>query len=292
MLKLGAIFPQTEIGSDPIAIRDYAQAVEGMGFAHLLAFDHVVGANTERPDRAGRPWPYTHLSPFHEPMVLFGYLAAVTQRIELTTGVIVLPQRQTVLAAKQAAAVDVLAGGRLRFGVGLGWNEVEYQALGENFRNRGRRLEEQVALLRALWTQPLVTFHGRWHHVEDAGLKPLPIQRPIPLWMGGASPAAIQRIARLADGWIVTTGGRPAVDWAPQVAAWREAARQAGRDPASMGLEAFLSARGSPDDWRGEAQGWTAHGATHLAINTMRLGLKSPGDHVETLRRVKQELDA
>jgi probable F420-dependent oxidoreductase len=290
MLRLGAIFPQTEIGNDPAAIRDYAQAVEGMGFAHILAFDHVVGANTERPDRANRRWPYTHLSPFHEPMVLFGFLAAATRQIELTTGVIVLPQRQAILAAKQAAAADVLSGGRLRYGVGLGWNDVEYQALDENFHTRGRRIEEQVALLRALWTQELVTFHGRWHHVEDAGLNPLPVQRPIPLWMGGTAPAAIQRIARLADGWIVTTGGRSAADWAPQVDAWREAAREAGRDPTSVGLDPFLSAAGTPEDWRREAEGWQRLGATHLSINTMRLGLPSSAAHVETLHAVKEAL--
>ncbi|MER3404742.1 MAG: hypothetical protein C4289_05905 [Chloroflexota bacterium] len=199
-MQIGAIFPQTEIGADPVAIRDYAQAVEELGYAHLVAYDHVLGANTETPERRGRRWPYTFQHQFHEPLVLFGYLAAITRRIGLVTGILILPQRQTALVAKQAAEVDVLSSGRLRLGVGLGWNEVEYEALGENFHNRGRRIEEQVTVLRALWTQPLVTFHGRWHHITDAGINPLPVQRPIPIWMGGTDERVLRRIARMADG--------------------------------------------------------------------------------------------
>jgi probable F420-dependent oxidoreductase len=174
-MKIGLVYPQIEFGSDPAAIRDYAQTAEGLGFSHVLAYDHVLGANPERP--GGWNGPYTYQNTFIEPLVMFTYMAAFTRRIEFTTGIIILPQRQTALFAKQAATLDVLCGGRLRIGVGLGWNEVEYAALNENFHNRGRRIEEQVEVLRLLWTQPLVNFEGRWHHIQDAGLNPLPLQR-------------------------------------------------------------------------------------------------------------------
>src|SRR5215475_7588104 len=177
-MRIGVVFPQTEIGSDPGAVREYAQAAEELGYSHILAYDHVLGANTA--SRPGWRGPYTSETQFHEPFVLFGYLAGLTQKIELVTGIIILPQRQTALVAKQAAEIDVLSGGRLRLGVGIGWNEVEYAAQGEDFHNRGKRIEEQVTLLRELWTNPLVQFDGEYHHVPDAGLKPMPVQRPIP----------------------------------------------------------------------------------------------------------------
>src|SRR4051794_37097312 len=178
-MRIGVVFPQTEIGAEPIAIRDYTQAAEELGYRHLLIYDHVLGASIAgRPDWRG---PYTSDTLFHEPFVLFGYLAALTKQLELVTGVIILPQRQTALIAKQAAEIDVLSGGRLRLGVGIGWNEVEYQALGENFRNRAARMEEQIDVLRALWTQPVVNFQGRWHQIDAAGIKPMPLQRPIPI---------------------------------------------------------------------------------------------------------------
>jgi probable F420-dependent oxidoreductase len=194
-MQLGVIFPQTEIGADPKAIRDFAQAAEDMGYAHLIVFDHVLGADTAYHNN----WqgPYTTADMFHEPFVLYGYLAAITERLELVTAVIILGQRQTALVAKQAAAVDVLSGGRLRLGVGIGWNAVEYEALGENFHDRGKRSEEQIAVLRALWTQEEVDFHGRWHDITHAGINPLPIQRPIPLWLGGRAEAVAMPV-RLA----------------------------------------------------------------------------------------------
>lgn len=288
-MELGVIFPQTEIGTDPVAIRDYAQAVEDLGYTHLLTFDHVLGANTERPDRAGQRWPYTWREQFHEPLVLFGYLAAATRRLELVTGILILPQRQTALVAKQAAAVDVLTGGRLRLGVGIGWNAVEYEALGENFHNRGRRVEEQVAVLRALWTQELVTWHGRWHRITDAGISPLPVQRPIPIWMGGYAEPVLQRLASMADGWIVA--GRPSAEIGEKMARVREHARAAGRDPASIGLEGVIQYRsGAPDVWRQDLNQWRSFDATHVAVNTMGAGLQRPAAHVEALRRVKEEL--
>src|SRR5947209_8871183 len=201
-MRLGVVFPQTEIGSDPVVIRDYAQAAESAGYDHLLVFDHVLGGKLERFDKLGRRPPYTDESPFHEVFVLFGYLGACTQRLELVTGIVILPQRQTALVAKQAAAVDVLSGGRLRLGVGVGWNPVEFEALGEDFKTRGRRVEEQVEVMRALWTNELVTFTGKYHRLSDAGINPLPVQRPIPIWMGGESEVVQRRMARIADGWM------------------------------------------------------------------------------------------
>ena len=206
-MKLGVVFPQTEIGNDPIVIRDYAQAAEGAGYDHLLVFDHGLGAKVERFDKLGRRPPYTDQSPFHEVFVLFGYLAAFTQRLELVTGIVILPQRQTALVAKQAAAVDVLTRGRLRLGIGIGWNHVEYEALNEDFHNRGRRMEEQVALLRELWAKTAISFEGRYHHVSRAGINPLPPSR-IPIWMGGGDDRVLARIGRLADGWLISPGLR------------------------------------------------------------------------------------
>lgn len=288
-MELGAIFPQTEIGADPGAIREFAQAVEDLGYAHLLAYDHVVGANVDRPDRAGGHWPYTHHDTFAEPLVLLGYMAGVTRRIELVTGIVILPQRQTVLVAKQAATVDVLSSGRLRFGVGLGWNTVEYEALGQDFHTRGRRLEEQVALLRALWTQELVTYHGRWHDITDAGIKPLPVQRPIPIWMGGAADAALRRMGALADGWILA--GAPPPDLEERIAQLRQYTVEAGREPGAVGIQgAVLLRNGGPDQWRQDLDTWQELGATHAAVNTMRAGLDSPAAHIAALRRMKQEL--
>src|SRR5882672_3039514 len=195
-MKYGVVFPQTEFGNDVQAIKDYAQAAEGLGYDYLLVYDHVLGAHPGRePKLTG---PYTHEHPFHEPMVLFGFLAGVTKRLQLTTGILILPQRQTVLVAKQAAEVDRLSGGRLRLGVGLGWNYVEYEALGEDFHTRGRRIAEQVEVMRRLWTEPLVTFEGKWHRIDRAGIRPLPVQQPIPVWMGGSAEPVIQRTARIA----------------------------------------------------------------------------------------------
>jgi probable F420-dependent oxidoreductase len=191
-MRIGIVFPQYEIGTDPAAIRDFAQAAEGIGYHHLLASEHVLGASTAaRPDWR-RPYGDTHRAytdedQFHEPLVLFGFLAGLTRRIELVTGILILPQRQTALVAKQAAEIDVLSGGRLRLGVGLGWNAVEYEALGMDFRTKARRIEEQIALLRALWTQPVVDFAGEWDRIPAAGINPLPVQRPIPIWLGGGT---------------------------------------------------------------------------------------------------------
>jgi probable F420-dependent oxidoreductase len=284
-MRIGAVFPQTEIGSDPGVIREYIAAVEAMGFDHLVIYDHVVGASVEhRPDWRGS---YTSEALFHEPFVLFGYLAALTTRLELVTGVIILPQRQTVLVAKQTAEVDVLSGGRMRLGVGIGWNEVEYEALGEDFHTRGRRLEEQIEVLRALWTQPVVTFSGKWHTINEAGLNPLPVRRPIPIWLGGAADVVMKRIARLGDGWMPQM---PPNDRARElVTQLREYTRAAGRAEDEVGVEARLGLGQIRDEagWAAFARGWRELGATHLDLNTMDAGFTAIGAHLEALRRAR-----
>ena len=284
-MQLGAIFPQTEIGADPVAVRDFAQAAESLGYEHLLVFDHVLGADASQ--RAEWNRPYSHTDAFHEPFVLFGYLAALTEKIQMTTGILILPQRQTALVAKQAAAVDVLTGGRLRLGIGVGWNDVEYQALGESFRNRGRRCEEQIELLRALWTQEVVNFQGRYHQVTHAGINPLPVQRPIPLWFGGGADRVVERIGRLGDGWFPQF--QPDSAGQERIGQMREQARAAGRDPADIGIEGRLNiAGGDPDSWSQAAAAWAEAGATHLSINTMRAGLEGPEAHIKAIEDFKQ----
>ena len=282
-MHIGVVFPQTEFGNDPAAIRDYAQTTEGLGFTHVVAYDHVLGANPDRP--GGWTGPYTHASPFHEPFVLFGFMAAVTQKLQFVPGIIILPQRQTVLVAKQAAALDVLSGGRLRLGVGLGWNEVEFIALNEDFHTRGRRIEEQVTLMRQLWTQPLVNFTGKWHTIPDAGLNPLPVQRPIPIWFGGSSDAVIKRAARLGDGWMPILSPTAAE---PKLAMLYEHLKSFGRDRASFGLEGWLRMdQPDPQLWGAAAEGWKRLGAQMVMMHPM---FRTPtfDGQIETLRRFKQ----
>ena len=284
-MQLGAIFPQTEIGADPIAVRDFAQAAEAMGYEHLLVFDHVLGADPSKRESWERP--YSHSDMFHEPFVLFGYLAGVTDKIQMTTGVLILGQRQTALVAKQAAEVDVLTGGRLRLGIGIGWNHVEYEALGEDFSNRGRRSVEQIRLLRALWTEEVISFDGRYHKISHAGINPLPVQRPIPIWFGGGADRVMRRIGRMADGWFPQF--QPDSQGQEQLGKMREYARAAGRDPGDIGIEGRVSlASGSPDDWAKSAVAWDELGASHLSVNTMRAGLSGPDQHIDAIRRFKE----
>jgi probable F420-dependent oxidoreductase len=283
-MKIGVVFPQTEIGNDPSVIRDYAQAAESLGYDHVLAFDHVLGAHPDRFEGTGFRPPYTHQTPFHEPFVLFGFLAGVTSRVELVTGILILPQRQTALVAKQAAAVDVLSGGRLRLGVGIGWNHVEYEALGENFRNRGRRVEEQIALLRELWTKELVDFDGKYHHLSRAGINPLPVQQPVPIWMGGMSEPVLKRAARLADGWFPQF--RPGPQASETVERFRGYIREAGRSVDDVGIEGRISVFNTPDEeWGAALDGWRDLGASHVTFNTMTVGLASPQVHIDAIRR-------
>jgi probable F420-dependent oxidoreductase len=265
-MRIGVALPQVATQADPIAARDFAQAVEQLGYTHLEAYDQVVGA-----DRASYPeltGTYRAEHPFWEPLVLFGYLAGQTQAIELVTGVVVLPQRQTALVAKQAAIVDVLSGGRLRLGIGVGWNPVEFESLSETFRNRGRRSEEQIAVLRALWTENLVTFRGEWHTIVAAGINPLPVQRPIPVWLGGRAQAIGERVGRIGDGWI-TLYDSPNEECRARIDGIREAARHAERNPAAVGFEAWVSLGGlEPEAWAAEAEAWRDQGITHLTVNT------------------------
>jgi probable F420-dependent oxidoreductase len=292
-MQVGAVFPQLEIGTEPDALAMYARTVEGLGYDHLVIFDHVLGADANRP--GGWTGVYDHRSMFHEPFVLYGYLAALTTRLRLATAVIVLPQRQTALVAKQAAEVDVLSHGRLTLGVGIGWNTVEYEALDESFTNRGRRIEEQIAVLRALWTQEIVDFKGRWHRIDRAGLNPLPVQRPIPIWMGGGwdrqkraivEPAA-RRIARIADGWFThipaNNDGRAGMD------AFRRLVEEEGRDPATFPVEARLpAAKSDAEEWKRGIEAVREMGMTSVELNTMGAGYRSMDEHLDALRRFRE----
>jgi probable F420-dependent oxidoreductase len=285
MVRIGVVFPQTEIGADVAAVRAYAKGVESLGFTHVLVYDHVVGADPA----VHAPWtgPYDVHSTFHEPMVLFGFLAAVTS-LELVTGIVILPQRQTVLAAKQAAEVDLLTNGRFRFGVGLGWNAVEYEALGKDFTNRGRRMDEQVLLLRRLWTEQTVTFEGKFDSVVGAGLAPLPVQRPIPVWMGARSAPAYRRIGRLADGWFPQVPPGPRLEEARAIV--NAAAVEAGRDPSALGIEGRVRWTGDGAMFAEHAAEWDAAGATHLSINTMGGGLTGAAGHLAALAEAAEIL--
>ncbi|MDE2900517.1 MAG: LLM class F420-dependent oxidoreductase [Chloroflexota bacterium] len=288
-MKFGVTFPQTEIGNDPGAIREFAQVAEELGYEHILIAEHVLGADpVKHPILAG---PYTNKTPFHEPFVLLGYLAGVTSRIKLTTGVVVLPQRQTALVAKQAAAVDVLTNGRLRLGVGVGWNRFEYQALGEDFHTRGRRLEEQVALLRRLWTEESVDFAGKWHTVTGAGINPMPVQRPIPIWMGGHAEPVLRRVGRLADGWIPMMQPDDAFRAAMQRI--HDYAREAGRDPASIEIRGSVNiALTTKGELAAAIPAWRDIGATQIDAITMFGGLDMPQKHIDAIRRFKEFADS
>jgi probable F420-dependent oxidoreductase len=279
-VKIGVIYPQTEFGDDPALIKDFAQAAEALGYSHITAFDHVLGA-----EHAGRnpalTGPYTEHTPFHEPFVLFGFMAAATTSIELATGVIILPQRQTALVAKQAAEVDVLSGGRLRLGVGSGWNYLEYQALNEDFATRGKRLTEQVEVLRMLWEQDLVDYTGTWHRIDRANILPRPSRR-IPIWFGGSTEAAFRRAARLGDGFVFGRISSLAVETAPRL---REMTRSYGHDGEAFGLDAFVEFGGGPDDWTAAIERWQLAGGTHVSLRTMNADLDGPAAHLQAIRQ-------
>lgn len=282
-MRVGAVFPQTEIGADLGAVRAWAEGVAGLGFQHALAFDHVLGAGRGgRPDWSG---PYDSETPFLEVFVLFGYLAAAAPDLELVTGVLILPQRQTALVAKQAATVAVLTGGNLRLGIGIGWNKVEYDALGEDFGNRGARSEEQIEALRLLWTGHAVTYRGRWTTIEEAGINPLPPGGRIPIWIGGSVDATLRRVARIGDGWLPQRW--PDAKAAEQVAALRSYVAAAGRSMDEVGIEARLTTyQKEPAVWPDYLTDWAALGATHLTVNTMGSGFTSVDEHLKQLGEV------
>jgi probable F420-dependent oxidoreductase len=280
-MRIGVVFPQTELGGDVGAVRAYGQGVEALGFRHVLAYDHVVGADPAvYPGWSG---PYDLHTTFHEPFVMFGYLAAATS-LEFVTGIIIAPQRQTALLAKQAAEVDLLSQGRFRLGLGIGWNKVEYEALGQDFHVRGRRLDEQIGLLRRLWTEQSVSFDGAYDHIKGAGLAPLPVQRPIPVWLGAQSPVAYRRVGRVADGWFPQISPGPELDGALSVIA--ETATAAGRDPATIEMEGRVTWRGDTDLLGDRLGQWQQAGATHVSVNTMKAGLDTVDDHLRALAEV------
>ena len=291
-MRIGLIYPHFEFGSDPVAIREYAQTVEGLGYTHIGADDHIIGPNPNRP--GGWTGWVTYQTAFMEPFVLFAFMAAATQRVEFATCVLLLPQRQTVLVAKQTATLDHLCAGRLRLGIGNGWNEIEYLSLGKNFHDRGRRIEEQVQLLRQLWTQPLVDFHSRDHTIPDAGINPLAVQRPIPIWFGGQSAPVLERMARIGDGWMPlyqsAEAARAAIDQLDRLL------QKAGRTRDGFGIEARIpyckepGQAPDPDEWHRLLDGWRTAGATHASLITTNCGLNSSQAHIKALTHFAQEM--
>jgi probable F420-dependent oxidoreductase len=283
-MRFGAIFPTSEIGNDPIVIRDFAQAAEALGYAHIMTYDHVVGATHDGRDPPLNG-PYTEHDPFHEPIALFGYLAAATKHILLSTGVLILPQRQTALVAKQMAELDLLSGGRVVLGVGTGWNYVEYGALGVDFDRRGALLDEQIAVLRALWTEPLVDFQGEFHRIDRAGLNPMP-RKPIPIWMGGFGKRPVERAARAGDGYIFGGNAEAAVLAEYLISQLRVN----GRDSADFTMDWTISFHNGPDAWRAAVEKWRGPGRRYISMRTMgAAGLHNPGPRLET---PQQHIDA
>lgn len=265
-MKLGVALPVVDLGAEPAALREFAQAAEAEGYDDLMLADHVLGVNVaSRPDWGNRN---TSADIFHDPFVLFGFLAACTERIGFSTQVLILPQRQTVLVAKQAASLDVLCGGRFRLGIGVGWNEAEFIGLNENFHDRGRRSAEQVQVMQALWAEPHVTFNGKYHTIPDAGINPLPKSRRIPIWFGGHADITLKRLAKWGDGWMMLAYPPGEDAWA-EFAKMRRYTAEAGRDPAQIGIEVWVStAEGGPKEWREEFLAWKSHGVTHVTLNS------------------------
>jgi probable F420-dependent oxidoreductase len=288
-MELGTLLPWSDIGGDPAVIREYAQAAESIGYDFLEAPDHVLGVNA-----ASRPgWDRNDNNDlFHDPFVLFGFLGGCTSKLGFSTGVLILPQRQTVLVAKQAACLDVLSGGQFRLGIGVGWNEVEFTGLNENFHNRGRRSEEQVQVMQKLWAEPHVSFKGRWHTIEDAGINPRPASGKVPVWFGGHHDRTLERIAKFGDGWM-PNAYMPGAEATQVLGKLRRLAEATGRDPAQVGIEAWVSmGTGSEADWAKETRFWKAAGASHICLTTTfnrrhhkRISGHTLSDHLAALRR-------
>ncbi len=279
MMRIGAVFPQTEAGTDVAAIKEYVQSVEALGFDHILAFDHVLGANAS--SRPGWVGAYQHTDSFYEPITFYSYVAGISKHLELATGVIILPQRQTALFAKQSAILDLLSGGRLRLGIGTGWNQVEYEALGENFHNRGKRSEEQIHLLRKLWANELVTFQGDHHIVTDAGLNPLPPRKSIPIWFGGMANPVLRRVAKIGDGWLPQ--GSPNDENKINFERLSQYLESNNRSMEDIGIEGRISLNMTNTEIQKDFFAWGKLGATHVSVNTMNLGLQFPQEHLESL---------
>ena len=290
-MEIGASFPTTSIGHDSGAVREFVQTVEDLGYSHIRILDHVVGADPQKHPEVPEFY-YTHESVIREPFTLMAYIAGFTNRIELVTGIIILPQRQTVLVAKQAAEVDVLSSGRLRLGIGVGWNPVEFTALGESFENRGRRIEEQIEVLRLLWTENPIEFHGKWHHIESAGINPLPVQRPIPIWMGAGAPGTpvgpnrvLRRVGRMADGYFpLCEAGDTARNLIETV---KQYAQEAGRNPDDLKIEGRIELTGTPEDWQAQLAAWENLGADAVSIGTARAHFNTPEEHNQAIKTLK-----
>jgi probable F420-dependent oxidoreductase len=281
-MQLNAFFPTRDIGNDPAKIRDWGQAAEGLGYAYIEVPDHVFGATA----RNGWTPRYNEKDAFHEAFVTLGFLAAVTTRIRLSSGVLIVPQRQTGVIAKQAAEADLLSGGRLRLGIGVGWNHVEYESLGMEWKTRGARQAEQVEILRRLWSEDLVSFSGRFHNLNEVSIVPPPVQRPIPIWFGGVSDAAVTRAARLGDGWMPIM--EPDAQAEEKLGALREQLRSFGRDPAKFGIEGWLRMHDAdPQLWAAAADGWRRLGADMVMLYPM-YRIPRFDDQIETLRRFKE----
>jgi probable F420-dependent oxidoreductase len=288
-MNIGLVYPQTEYGNDPIAIRDYAQTAEELGFSHILAYEHVLGTNPDKPE--GVIGPYNNNHAFLSPFLLFSFMASVTKNLGFATGIVILPQRQTALVAKQAATLDILCGGRLRVGVGLGWNYVEYECLNEDFSNRGRRVNEQIELMRQLWTQPLIKFKGRWHSIPDAGINPLPVQRPIPIWFGGHADPVLERIGKYGNGWM--PGFSRAVDARPSLEKIDNYLESAGRSRADIGIEPRLRyGDGNHQEWLEIIKGWQEAGADYISFNTMDKGFDTPARHLNAIKEFAETIKA
>ena len=282
-MELCAFFPTRDIGNDPVKVRDWAQAAEELGFDWIEVPDHVLAVNPASHQLSG---PYTHEDPFHETFVTMGFLAGVTKRIKLVSGILILPQRQTALVAKQAAEIDVLSGGRLRLGIGVGWNQVEYAALGMDWHTRGVRQTEQIQLLRQLWTEPLVTFQGRFDRITDAGLNPMPVQRPIPIWLGGSSDNVIRRAARHGDGWMPIMA--PGDEAKAKLETLYKHLDDAGRDRSAFGLEAWLRMNDdNPQTWAAAIEGWRVLGAQKVMLYPM-YRIPEFDKQIQLLRQVKE----
>jgi probable F420-dependent oxidoreductase len=319
-VRLGTHLPKHLVGGDHGAMKAYLGALEDMGYSYITFGDHVLGADlSARPDWKpyfGRPPSQSLRDIQPEVFVLFGLLAGLTRTLELTTSILIAPQRQTALLAKQAAEIDILSGGRLRLVMAVGWSDVEYEALGVDYHQRGAILDEQVEVLRRLWTEHAVTFKGRFHTITAAGLNPLP-SRPIPLWFGGQSPPVLRRVGRVADGWF------PYYPWFSEeqlradLDTVQAHARDVGRDPASIALEgAFYwhderfekpsGARGIPetlDEGIEYAHLWKDLGADRLWVTTpwagtergtpnspLKIGSEDVDLRIEALRQFQEAI--
>jgi len=286
-MQLGALLPLGDIGGEPSVVREFAQTAESIGYDFLEGPDHVLGSNpasAPEPERTGGGL-------FHDPFVLFGYLAGCTTKLGFSTGVLILPQRQSVLVAKQAACLDVLCGGRFRLGIGVGWNEVEFTGLNEDFHNRGRRSEEQADVMQALWAEPHVDFKGKWHTIEDAGINPRPASGRVPLWYGGHADVTLRRVVKWGDGWMPLAYA-PGEEAKAAIAKLRSYAEAAGRDPATIGIDTRVSAAGEEAQWRQDVLTWKSCGVTHLTLanyyqsgHLRRIAGRSLADHIGAMTR-------